>query len=371
MDVIGSEIQRLDRVVQTLVDFTKPVELRLGDIDLRRVVEDVSVLAAPEAARHGVTVGCELPAEALVVKADADLVKQAVLNIALNGIQAMPGGGALTLAARRDDDAIEIEVRDQGPGIPPEIRDKNFQPVFHHQEVGQRNRPGHELSRHAIAQRIDGIRIRAGSRDGVSSPVSGHRSSFTRPLRARAPTRRKSRHRDFLAQDVERDLEQHYANRARHRRGHTACILAGPGRMQEEKARRAHRPAQAPTITQPEPEVQPPVPAASEPNRPQPEVTQPEPEPAATTAPAPKPKTKPRPAKKTVPPPPVDKPAEKPAEKQPSKTVVTEGGTQPATPQLSPSMPNDTSDPPEAQHHSTAGSHRLQPEEYFPAAQLR
>ncbi|HEX9120726.1 MAG TPA: ATP-binding protein [Terriglobales bacterium] len=126
MDVIGSEIQRLDRVVQTLVDFTKPVELRLGDTDLRRVVEDVSLLAAPEAARHGVTVGCELPTEPLVVKADADLVKQAVLNIALNGIQAMPDGGALNLAARREDDAIEIEVRDQGPGIPPEIRDKIF-----------------------------------------------------------------------------------------------------------------------------------------------------------------------------------------------------------------------------------------------------
>jgi len=130
MDVIGSEIQRLDRVVQTLVDFTKPVELRLGDTDLRRIVEDVSVLAAPEAARHGVTVGCELPAEALVVKADADLVKQAVLNIALNGIQAMPDGGALNLAARREDDAIEIEVRDQGPGIPPEIREKIFMLYF-------------------------------------------------------------------------------------------------------------------------------------------------------------------------------------------------------------------------------------------------
>ncbi|MFI5113249.1 MAG: nitrogen regulation protein NR(II) [Terriglobales bacterium] len=130
MDVIGSEIQRLDRVVQTLVDFTKPVELRLGDTDLRRVVEDVSVLAAPEAARHGVTVGCELPAEPLVVKADADLVKQAVLNIALNGIQAMPDGGALNLAARREDDAIEIEVRDQGPGIPPEIREKIFMLYF-------------------------------------------------------------------------------------------------------------------------------------------------------------------------------------------------------------------------------------------------
>jgi outer membrane biosynthesis protein TonB len=100
--------------------------------------------------------------------------------------------------------------------------------------------------------------------------------------------------------------------------------------------------AQAPAITQPEPEIQPPAPATSEPNRPQPEVTQPEPEPAVTAAPAPKPKTKPRTtAKKTVPPPPGEKPAEKPAEKPPTQTVVTEGGTQPATSQLSPTLSGD------------------------------
>jgi outer membrane biosynthesis protein TonB len=100
--------------------------------------------------------------------------------------------------------------------------------------------------------------------------------------------------------------------------------------------------AQAPTITHPEPEVQPPAPVASEPNRPEPEAAPAETAPVATPAPAPKPKTKPHhAAKKQVPPPPVEKPAENPAEKQPSKTVVTEGGTQPATPQLSASMPHD------------------------------
>ena len=100
--------------------------------------------------------------------------------------------------------------------------------------------------------------------------------------------------------------------------------------------------AEAPAVTQPEPEGKPPVPAASEPNRPQPEPTQPETAPAAAATPAPKPKTKPRhTAKKTVPPPAVEKPAETPAEKQPTKTVVTEGGAQPATPQLSASMPHD------------------------------
>ena len=99
--------------------------------------------------------------------------------------------------------------------------------------------------------------------------------------------------------------------------------------------------AEAPAVTQPEPEAKPPVPAASEPDHPQPEPAQPEIAPAAA-APAPKPKTKPHhTAKKTVPPPAAEKPAETPAEKPPSKTVVTEGGTQPATPQLSASMPHD------------------------------
>ena len=100
--------------------------------------------------------------------------------------------------------------------------------------------------------------------------------------------------------------------------------------------------AQAPTVTQPEPETKPPEPVVTEPEVPQPEPKQPEPAPAVTTAPPPKPKTKPHhAAKKTVPPPAAEKPAETAAEKQPAKTVVTEGGTQPATPQLSASMPHD------------------------------
>src|SRR5256885_3673179 len=86
MDVIGSEIQRLDRVVQMLVDFTRPVDLRLSDTDLRRLVDDVVMLAQPDAERHGVTLVKQAPPEPLEVRIDADLVKQAVLNVMLNGI---------------------------------------------------------------------------------------------------------------------------------------------------------------------------------------------------------------------------------------------------------------------------------------------
>src|SRR5207248_2389718 len=73
MDIIGSEIQRLDRVVQMLVDFTRPVELRLADADLRRVIDDVILLSAPDAERHNVKLVRELPATSLVAKIDADL----------------------------------------------------------------------------------------------------------------------------------------------------------------------------------------------------------------------------------------------------------------------------------------------------------
>jgi signal transduction histidine kinase len=145
MDIIGNEIHRLDRVVQILVDFTRPRDLRLEDVDLRKILESVSVLAAPDAARHGVRVALELPREdvetglapspaagtcpvdALMVRVDSDLIKQAILNLVLNGVQSMAAGGTLTLAARRDDEMILAEVRDQGCGIPSEAQEKIFE----------------------------------------------------------------------------------------------------------------------------------------------------------------------------------------------------------------------------------------------------
>jgi len=136
MDVIGSELQRLDRVVQMLVDFTRPVELRLSDLDLCRLVDDVSQLAAPDAERHGVRIERSLPGEPLQVRGDSDLLKQALLNVVLNGLQAMSQGGTLSITAAREDDELVIEVRDQGAGIPEEIRDKIYNLYFTTKKTG-------------------------------------------------------------------------------------------------------------------------------------------------------------------------------------------------------------------------------------------
>jgi signal transduction histidine kinase len=130
MDIIGSEIHRLDRVVQTLVDFMRARELHLMEVDLRVLLDDVALLAGPDAEQHGVTIKHDMPEEPLPVKADLDLMKQALLNVVLNGIQAMPEGGQLTISARRDDNAAVAEIRDQGMGIPQDVKDKIFELYF-------------------------------------------------------------------------------------------------------------------------------------------------------------------------------------------------------------------------------------------------
>jgi PAS domain S-box-containing protein len=130
IDIIGSEIHRLDRVVQILVDFTRPRDLRLEEIDFRQLIEDVTLLATPEAEQHNVTVASQLSSEALWVKVDTDFMKQAILNVVLNGIQAMPQGGTLTISAQREDEIVITDIRDQGSGISPEIQEKIFELYF-------------------------------------------------------------------------------------------------------------------------------------------------------------------------------------------------------------------------------------------------
>jgi PAS domain S-box-containing protein len=130
IDVIGSEIKRLDRVVQTLVDFTRPVDLRLSDLDLRKLVDEVVMLASPEAERHNVHFDREPSPDPLPVRVDADLVKQAILNIVINGVQAMQEGGNLHITMQREGESARLTVRDEGPGIPAEIRDKIYNLYF-------------------------------------------------------------------------------------------------------------------------------------------------------------------------------------------------------------------------------------------------
>jgi len=136
VDIIDNEIHRLDRVVQILVDFTRPRELHMEDADLKLVLEEVMLLASPDAAQHGVKILRQLSAEAIPVKVDVDLIKQAMLNVVLNGVQAMPNGGSLTITTHRDEDAVVTEIRDEGIGIPAAVQEKVFELYFTTKKTG-------------------------------------------------------------------------------------------------------------------------------------------------------------------------------------------------------------------------------------------
>lgn len=130
LEIIESEIQRLDRVVQTLVDFSRPVELQLREQDLRRIVSAVLMLASAEFETRNVLVESDLPDHQVLAKVDSDLLKQALLNVVLNGAQAMTEGGKLTVRLTEDGRMGLISIRDEGVGISDDVKDKIFDLYF-------------------------------------------------------------------------------------------------------------------------------------------------------------------------------------------------------------------------------------------------
>jgi signal transduction histidine kinase/HAMP domain-containing protein len=126
LEILSTEIRRLDRVVKTFLDFTRPVELRPILTDVEGLVREVFLLAEPEALKNNVQLVFERQGSLPAVKVDRDLMKQALLNLVLNGCQAMPTGGQLKVKPQTDGHHVNLEVSDQGVGIPPEGRQKIF-----------------------------------------------------------------------------------------------------------------------------------------------------------------------------------------------------------------------------------------------------
>src|SRR5271157_1677462 len=125
--ILSEEVTRLDRVVRTFLDFNRPVELELRDVDLAEVVAEIVHLLEPEAARSGIRIQYASPSTAVVVNGDPGLLRQAVVNVAVNAIEAMPGGGSLTFEIVPSPATCTLAIADTGPGIPPESREKIFQ----------------------------------------------------------------------------------------------------------------------------------------------------------------------------------------------------------------------------------------------------
>ena len=129
VDILADEMHRLDRVVETLADFSRPMELDLREHDLRRVVERTLELAGEELKEHGVRVELESPVP-VPVRVDAELMRQALLNLLLNAMQAMPSEGVVRVAVRRDHRLAIVEIADNGLGIPAPLLPRIFDLYF-------------------------------------------------------------------------------------------------------------------------------------------------------------------------------------------------------------------------------------------------
>jgi signal transduction histidine kinase len=136
IEIIAREAYRLDRVVKTFLDFARPVELNLRETDLNELVREVVSLAETEAVSRNIRVVFDPNGATPRVRVDRDLIKQALLNVVLNGCQAMPHGGTLTITGETQGGEIELAVADEGPGIAAEIRDKVFNLYFTTREKG-------------------------------------------------------------------------------------------------------------------------------------------------------------------------------------------------------------------------------------------
>ena len=94
------------------------------------MIGDVLALATEELSTHNVTLVSRMPSNPLVANIDADLLKQATLNVIQNGAQAMPEGGTLEVVLEEHRKSAVLRISDQGPGIPDEIREKIFDLYF-------------------------------------------------------------------------------------------------------------------------------------------------------------------------------------------------------------------------------------------------
>src|SRR5579883_972937 len=173
MEIVSREILRLDRVVKTFLDFTRPVELNFSNVPLRELVGEIVELARPQAESSNIQVSVQQQADHEEVRVDRDLLKQAFLNIVVNAIQAMPDGGELRFESSSNGEMAEIRISDTGVGIDPAVRDKIFRLYFTTKKEG---------SGIGLAMTFRIVQLHDGTIDFTSEPGKGTTFSIRLPM---------------------------------------------------------------------------------------------------------------------------------------------------------------------------------------------
>lgn len=130
IEVLREELSRLNRILQTMLDQKEPMDAVARLFDLREVIREIIVLLAPQARAQRVELMIDLPQAPTCIQGFRDRLKQALLNVAINGLEAMPGGGSLGIRLDASDADAVVRVSDTGPGISQEVQDEIDQIYF-------------------------------------------------------------------------------------------------------------------------------------------------------------------------------------------------------------------------------------------------
>jgi signal transduction histidine kinase len=171
--LMHGEVGRLNTIVEEFLSLARPVALTLAPLGADEALRDLAALLEAEAAKRGVRVGVEAPADLPAVRADRPRLAQVLLNLGLNALEAMPGGGTLTLRAEAAGDRLVLSVADTGTGIAPEVLPRLFEPYVTTKPRGL----GLGL---AIARRI--VEAHGGRIEVASEPGRGSRFAVVLPL---------------------------------------------------------------------------------------------------------------------------------------------------------------------------------------------
>lgn len=136
VNLASKEIGRIDGLVNKLLTLARPAKLELGAVALHPLLEKYTKLFRQQAEESHVTLIEKYEARNDTIEADADQLRQVLLNLLLNAQQAMPDGGEITLSTCDREEGIELTIRDNGEGISPEVQAHVFDPFFTTKSAG-------------------------------------------------------------------------------------------------------------------------------------------------------------------------------------------------------------------------------------------
>lgn len=136
IEILEEELRRLQRSVERILTHTAPVRPEIVRYDLAELVSEIGELLAPQARQQKVALQVRLPQKRLLTRGCPDLTKQALINLAVNGFEALTDGGELQLEADARDGEIVLRVADDGPGIPRTVVRRVYDLHFTTKETG-------------------------------------------------------------------------------------------------------------------------------------------------------------------------------------------------------------------------------------------